>query len=226
MVFARGVRMLRVQIVEDYEVSRLGLRLMLERQPGFEVVADSEDGASAIAQYEEHLPDVVVMDLQLRDERAADTTILMKQRWSDVRILILTAHDEDEDIFEAFSAGADGYCVKEVPTAELCFAIQVVADGGTWIDPRIAGRVLNIWTKHPEWRNSAKLGFGKNGPELTSRELDILRLVVEGKRNNIIAQELAVTEETVKTYVKRLLSKLAVNDRTQAAVKAIRENLI
>lgn len=218
--------MLRVQIVEDYEVSRLGLRLMLERQPGFEVVADSEDGASAIAQYEEHLPDVVVMDLQLRDERAADTTILMKQRWSDVRILILTAHDEDEDIFEAFSAGADGYCVKEVPTAELCFAIHVVADGGTWIDPRIAGRVLNIWTKHPEWRNSARLGFGKNGPELTSRELDILRLVVEGKRNNIIAQELAVTEETVKTYVKRLLSKLAVNDRTQAAVKAIRENLI
>lgn len=140
MVFAREWKNVTSSDSGRLRGQPLGLRSMLERQPGFEVVADSEDGASAIAQYEEHLPDVIVMDLQLRDERAAVTTILMKQRWSDVRILILTAHDEDEDTpKKAFSAGADGYCVKEVPTAELCFAIQVVADGGTWIDPRIAG---------------------------------------------------------------------------------------
>jgi DNA-binding NarL/FixJ family response regulator len=144
------------------------------------------------------------------------------------RVIMLTSHDNDRDIFAALGAGADGYCLKEVSGTQLTMAIRAVANGVAWLDPGVASRVLRACAAISPQALAGEDGTPKtHGPStLSQRELDVLRLVVEGLSNQEIADKLILSVETVKTHMRHIMEKLAVSDRTQAAVKAMREGLV
>jgi NarL family two-component system response regulator LiaR len=215
-----------ILIAEDHEITRVGLKLTLEHIPGFRIVGEAEDGTSAVAKVVELKPHVVLMDIGLPLMDGIDATCKIKDEAPNTRVIMLTSHDNDRDIFAALGAGADGYCLKEVSGSQLAMAIRAVADGVAWLDPGVASRVLRACaTVQP---TNAQEG-GKqpsNTSQLSQRELDVLRLVVEGLSNQEIADRLILSVETVKTHMRHIMEKLAVSDRTQAAVKAMREGLV
>lgn len=219
-----------ILIAEDHEITRVGLKLTLERVPGFRVIGEAEDGKSAVNKVAELKPHVVLMDIGLPLMDGIDATCRIKEELPGTRVIMLTSHDNDRDIFAALGAGADGYCLKEVSGSQLVMAIRAVADGVAWLDPGVAGRVLRACASaNPVAQAAGEDGACKSTPlpsPLSQRELDVLRLVVEGLSNQEIADRLILSVETVKTHMRHIMEKLAVSDRTQAAVKAMREGLV
>lgn len=215
-------------IAEDHEITRVGLKLTLEHIPGFRVIGEAEDGKNAVKRVGELKPHVVLMDIGLPLMDGIDATCRIKEENPSTRVIMLTSHDNDRDIFAALGAGADGYCLKEVSGTQLAMAIRAVADGVAWLDPGVASRVLRACASGapiaPAQGDGAKAVAGN--PPLSQRELDVLRLVVEGLSNQEIAERLILSVETVKTHMRHIMEKLAVSDRTQAAVKAMREGLV
>jgi DNA-binding NarL/FixJ family response regulator len=212
-----------VVIVEDQEIARVGLKVILEASYGIKVLGVAQDGQEAVATTLELKPNVVLMDIGLPILNGIEATKQIKAESPEQRIIMLTSHDDDRHVFAALSAGADGYCLKEAPSQQLVMAIKAVSEGVAWLDPGIAGRVLrSIGTGEKEKEDE------KSNPAsaLSSRELDVLRLVVDGSTNQEIADKLVLSVETVKTHMRHIMEKLAVSDRTQAAVKAMREGLI
>ncbi len=217
-------------IAEDYEITRVGLRLTLAHVADFNVVGEAEDGLTAVDMVVKLKPHVVLMDIGLPGLDGIDATHRIKEESPDTRIIILTSHDSDRDVFAALGAGADGYCLKEVSSVHLASAIRAVADGVAWLDPAVAKRVLQASVTNapkPVSINDAKSAKppATNSP-LSQRELDVLLLVVEGNSNQEIADKLILSVETVKTHMRHIMEKLCVSDRTQAAVKAMREGLV
>jgi len=216
-----------VFIVEDHEMVRLGLKAGLERSEGFVVAGEAEDGLEAVEAVFRIKPNIVLMDIGLPSMDGIEATLRIKNRYSDVRVIMLTAQQDDNGIFAAFAAGADGYCLKGAPISRLTLAIRTVMDGAAWLDPAIAGRVL---------REPAKMAISAAAtPEKTSegenivlsdREREVLNLVADGLSNPEIGKRLYVSAETVKTHLRRIMEKLVVDDRTQAAVKALRQGLL
>lgn len=213
-------------IAEDQEITRLGLRLAIERFADMCVVGEAKDGQSAIAKVEELKPNVVTMDIGLPCIDGIEATRRIKENSASTRVLMLTSHDHDEDIFAALSAGADGYCLKEASAEIIAAAIRAVNDGAAWLDPAIAKRVLlpRAAGSAPGRRSGAPSGRDKFA--LSPRENEILELLVEGLSNQEMAERLIVSSETIKTHMRHIMEKLAVSDRTQAAVKALREGLL
>jgi len=218
-------------IAEDHEITRVGLKLTLEHIPGFRVVGEAEDGKGTVKKVVELRPHVVLMDIGLPLMDGIDATCRIKEEAPGTRVIMLTSHDNDRDIFAALGAGADGYCLKEVSGSQLVMAIRAVADGVAWLDPGVASRVLRtLATLTPPAQaangeaTAAKPAAGSS--PLSQRELDVLRLVVDGLSNQEIADRLILSVETVKTHMRHIMEKLAVSDRTQAAVKAMREGLV
>jgi DNA-binding NarL/FixJ family response regulator len=219
---------INIFIAEDHEITRVGLKLTLEHTEGFRVVGEAEDGKKTVKEVLELKPHVVLMDIGLPLLDGIDATALIKQEAPGVRVIMLTSHDNDRDIFAALGAGADGYCLKEVSGTQLAMAIRAVADGVAWLDPGIASRVLRaVGSATPPSQTSEDGGAKMQGlSPLSQRELDVLRLVVEGLSNQEIADRLILSVETIKTHMRHIMEKLAVSDRTQAAVKAMREGLV
>lgn len=215
-------------LVEDHEITRMGLKLTLEQHTGIQVVGQAEDGAEGISLVERLKPSVVLMDIGLPRLDGIEATRAIKQSAPQTRIIMLTSHDNDRDIFAALSAGADGYCLKETATRQLALAIATVSEGAAWLDPGIAARVLKASAVSglAESNKQSEPAEGKTTSRLSQREVDVLKLVVEGLSNQQIAEKLVLSIETVKTHMRRLMEKLAVSDRTQAAVKAMREGLL
>lgn len=208
-------RQIKILIVEDHEITRLGLKAALERVGDLRVVGEEVEGQAAVRSVTRMKPQIVLMDIGLPVMNGIDATRMIKDQCPDTRVIILTSHDSETDIFAAFSAGADGYCVKDIASDQLVMAIRAVHDGAGWIDPRIANRVLRAQaTQQP------------CDPPLSQRELEVLRLLVEGLSNQKIADRLYLSVETVRTHVRHITEKLAVSDRTQAAVKALRQGLV
>jgi two-component system, NarL family, response regulator LiaR len=216
---------INIFIAEDHEITRVGLRLTLEHVPGFCVVGEASDGKMTVKKVSELKPHVVLMDIGLPLMDGIDATTKLKQEVPGTRIIMLTSHDNDRDIFAALGAGADGYCLKEVSGTQLVMAIRAVADGVAWLAPGVASRVLRACaTVSPTSDSSAKISAMAS--PLSQRELEVLKLVVEGLSNQEIADKLILSVETVKTHMRHIMEKLAVSDRTQAAVKAMREGLV
>ena len=223
---------IKIFIADDHEITRVGLKLTLQNVPDFKVIGEAEDGKETIRLVKELKPDVVLMDIGLPIMDGIDATGRIKDEVPDTRIIMLTSHDSDRDVFAALGAGADGYCLKEVSGTQLINAIRAVADGVAWLDPGVASRVLracatnNPFAAAADDINSAK-GLGMSpASSLSQRELDVLRLVVEGLSNQEIAGRLILSVETIKTHMRHIMEKLAVSDRTQAAVKAMRSGLV
>lgn len=214
-----------VIIVEDYDILRDGLRIALERDGNFQILGEATDGLTAIHKIETLKPDVVIMDIGLPQMDGISVTRELKQKCPEVKIIILTAHDNEKEIFGAFAAGAAGYCLKDVAAQKLSLAIRSVAGGAVWIDPSIAGTVLQCLASHGK-EQASPTSEQNEKLDLSPREIEVLRLMTEGLGNKEIADKLVISVSTVRTHVDHILEKLSVSGRTQAAVKALRLRLI
>jgi DNA-binding NarL/FixJ family response regulator len=205
---------IRLVIVDDHSVVREGLRAFLRLQEGIEVVGEAADAEESIRVAAGSSPDVILLDLVMPGGDGVAAIRRLLSVAPAVRVLVLTSFADDAQIFAALAAGASGYLLKDVDPAALADGIRDVHAGRPALHPSIAARLMR------------REGSGAAHTDLTSRELDVLRLVVEGLANKQIAQRLGIGEKTVKTHVSRVLAKLGVEDRTQAAVLAIREGLV
>ncbi len=202
---------IRIMIVEDHIVVRQGLAALLETVADFQVVAEAEDASQAVALFRQHQPDITLMDLRLSKSMGVDAITSIRSKHPEARIIVLTTFDGDEDIYRALQAGARGYLLKGMDGDELMDAIRVVHAGKKRIPPSVAERLAE------------RVG---GGPALTSRETEVLRRIVLGENNKEIASALNISEATVKTHINNLLSKLGVNDRTQAATTALQRGIV
>ncbi len=210
---------LRILIVDDHEVVRLGLRALLDRHPDFTVVDEAGTAREAIQKALLHRPDVVVMDIRLPGRSGIDACRDIVSQLPDTRVIMLTSYAEDELLFDAIEAGACGYVLKQVGSDDLIRAIEAVGRGEALLDPAVTRRVLE------RVREAARRDEVAAFAELTEQELRVLALVAEGKTNREIAHALYLGEGTVRNYVSSILSKLGVTNRAEAAAFAVRHNL-
>ncbi|MDR3617308.1 MAG: response regulator transcription factor [Candidatus Obscuribacterales bacterium] len=214
-----------VMIVEDQMLTRIGLRAVVESFPDLEVVAEAENGKLAVEQALIIKPNAVVMDVEMPVMDGIEATKQIKQLVPESNVLILTSHDLDDDVFAALAAGADGYCLKDASADSLAGAIRAVSGGATWLDQAIAKRVLRA-SVGTQSKAPVKAEKKNDKFALSARQTEILELLVEGLSNQQMADRLFVSNETIKTHMRHIMEKLAVADRTQAAVKALREGLL
>lgn len=218
-----------VLLVEDHTMTRMGLSIVLEQAEGIELVAEAEDGLSGVEKAQEYSPDVILMDIGLPNIDGIEATKRIKEINPDSKVLIFTSRDNEDDVFASFKAGADGYIMKGSSPAQTTNAIKAVSEGTAWIDPTIARLVLsNIQKNTPTPAPSGEINYkaGRNTYGLTEREMEVLALIVEGLSNPQIADKLVITRATAKAHVHSILQKLYVDDRTKAAVMAMKEGLV
>ena len=218
--------MISVLVVDDVELVREGLRMILDAEPDVSVVGTACDGAQAVSEVRRLRPDVVLMDIRMPgvDGLAATRHILGTAGMPPCKVIVLTTFDVDEHVYEALRAGASGFLLKDVPAAQLVHAIRVVAAGEALLAPSVTRRLIAGFTGSPPPRASEPTVLPGVG-ELTARELEVLVLLADGLSNAEIAARLFVGEATVKTHVARVLMKLGVRDRVQAVIVAFRAGL-
>ncbi len=236
---------IRITLIEDHDLTRVGMRTALQQRPGFKVVGEAANGTDGLKLMTSAKPDVAIVDIGLPDIDGIELTRRFRQAQTAMedgaitKVLILTLQDNEDVVLAAFAAGADSYCMKDVSLDQLVEALRVTQEGNSWIDPAIARVVLRqARDTQPEGSAVAELktvSIGAAEPEynqiieaypLTERELEVLQLIVDGCSNAAIAEKLYITVGTVKTHVRNILNKLCADDRTQAAVRALRSGLI
>ncbi len=209
--------MIRLMLVDDQRLMRDGLRTLLELEEDFEIVGEAENGQQALDLYERLQPDVVMMDIRMPLMDGVEATRHLHEQWPEAQVIILTTFDDDEYVFEGLRAGAQGYLLKAVSSAELADAIRTVAAGGALIDPSVTRKVVAEFARMAPSTRPPQQELVES---LSDRELDVLRLLAEGFTNKEIAQRLFLAEGTVKNYVTSILGKIGARDRTQAALRA------
>lgn len=210
---------MRVIICDDQVIVRDGLAMLLNLERDIEVVGVARDGGEAVALVARLLPDLVLMDLKMREMNGVEATRQIRARFPQVKVLVLTTYDDDEWLFEAVRAGAAGYILKDIPRAELVRAVRGTIEGKSYVDPAVAGKLLNRLSGSPSQPLSALT------TKLTERELAVLRLLASGLPNTMIAERLHLSEGTVRNHISAILAKLNVADRTQAALLALQHGL-
>ncbi|MGQ4646228.1 response regulator [Lyngbya aestuarii] len=201
---------IRVLIADDHSIVRQGLATIINRDPEMTVIAQAEDGQQAIALFREHQPDVTLMDLRMPQVGGVEAISAICAEFKPARIIVLTTYDGDEDIYRGLQAGAQGYLLKDAKLNELLNAIRTVHRGQQYIPAEVG----------------AKLVQRMSNPELSTRELEALRLMAQGMNNQNIAIAMSIGESTVKSHVNRILSKLGASDRTQAVIVAVKRGIV
>lgn len=215
-----------VVIIEDFKLTRVGLRCALNSNEDIEVIGESENASDGLSIIEKQTPDVVLMDLGLPDMNGIEATIKVKELNPDVKVIALTSHDREEEVVAALSSGATAYCLKDIDPHKLADVVRDVATGVCWLDPEIAQMALNAFPKVDNVGLLPSRATDENRVPLTEREFEVLKHLVSGKSNTEIAKELIVSVHTAKAHVCSILQKMCVNDRVQAAVKAVKEGLV
>jgi DNA-binding NarL/FixJ family response regulator len=208
-------RPIRVLIADDHPVVRQGLRTYLELQPDIEIAGEAGGGVEAAAQAKRLAPDVVLLDMVMPDGDGLEALRRIGSGRGTPRVVVLTSFPADDRVVEAMRAGAAGYLLKDAQPAELLAAIRSAHSGGSPLHPQAAARLVGELRRPPD-----------AGADLTAREREVLGLIARGLPNKAIALRLSLSEKTVKTHVSAILRKLDVTDRTQAALKAVREGLV
>jgi DNA-binding NarL/FixJ family response regulator len=211
----------RVLLVDDHDLFRTGLRALLEEQ-GVDVVGEAQTGMAALAEMREAAPDVVVMDLNMPGLTGVETTRQMATIAPLTRVLVLTISDQDADVMDAILAGACGYLLKDASIRDLVSGIHAAATGGSLISPAIAAKVLQRLRATSSSAHEPKAIRS----ELSDRELQVLKLIANGKDNTMIAAELHISPKTVKNHISNILMKLQIDNRIQAAVYAVRTGIV
>src|SRR5438105_9981530 len=214
---AAPARLGRIIIADDHELARLGLRTMLEPEPDLKVIGEAATGREAVALSSQLQPDLVLMDIRMPDLDGLGATRSIKEERPRVSILIVTLSEDPDYLLEALRVGAAGYVLKDASRREVVAAVRQVLNGESPLDPKLAVQLIRRLAHQTPPKDQP----AKHGDELTQRELDVLRLVAEGKTNAEIAQSLFVSVGTVKVHVERIINKLGVSDRTQAAVRGV-----
>ncbi|MER3475317.1 MAG: DNA-binding response regulator [Leptolyngbya sp. ERB_1_2] len=230
---------IRITLIEDHDLTRVGMKTALQQRPGFQVVGEAANGTDGLKMLTSLKPDVAIVDIIELTRRFRQAQAAMEDQ-PNTRVLILTLQDQEDTVLAAFAAGADSYCMKDVSLDQLVDALRVTQEGHSWIDPAIA-RVVLRQTQSNAIQNEAlmeaqqQVAITAIEPEynqiieaypLTERELEVLQLIVDGCSNAAIAEKLYITVGTVKTHVRNILNKLCADDRTQAAVRALRSGLV
>lgn len=243
--------LIRILLVEDHALTRVGIKTVLKREQDLSVVGEASNGEEAVAQAEALKPDIILMDVGMPVMDGIQASKKIVDSGNPAKIIMLTQHDNDQDILASLAAGASGYCLKDVESARLYMAIRTVNAGDAWLDSSIAGKVLKLYSQQPqaspEQSQSPQVtekastdtapaaaavpqkAYEPDRPyaePLSPRELEVLALIVEGLSNQQISDRLIISLPTTKTHVRNILNKLAVDDRTQAAVHAMRRGIV
>lgn len=214
---------INILIVEDHTLTRIGLKTALEESSFIKVIGESEYGEKGVELAKELNPTLIIMDLGLPNMNGIEATKAIKNYNSEIKIIILTSHEAEDEILGAISAGADAYCLKDISPSRLISIIENVADGGVWLDPSIAKTVLTqIIFCNNEKRHQNK---SEKSP-LSDREVEVLQLIANGLNNLEIAKQISISQHTVKSHISNIIQKLAVDDRTQAVANALRKGWI
>lgn len=218
---------IRILLVEDHKLMRVGLKSLFEEQKDdLEVVSEAQCGKEAVENYKISHPDVVLMDIGLPDISGIEAGKRIIESSPQAKIMILTSHLSEDEVLSALHAGIRAYVMKDINIEILKMIIKTVKDGAMWIDPKVVPilRDKNCGVIPP--RQMSRAMFKEQHANLTQREYEVLKLVVDGKSNSEIAKELTISEHTAKAHVCNIIQKLVVDDRTQAAVKALKEGLV
>jgi len=222
---------IKIILIDDHQLFREGIKRILDFEPMFEVVAEADDGSEALTVVEEYKPDVVIMDINMPNVNGVEATKQLVDANPETKVIILSIHDDENYVTHALKTGARGYLLKEMDADTLIEAVKVVADGGSYLHPKVTHNLVN------EFRRLALSGQNENAhpakPEirrplhiLTRRECEVLQMLADGKSNRGIGEALFISEKTVKNHVSNILQKMNVNDRTQAVVVAIKNGWV
>ena len=219
-------REIKVVIIEDFKLTRVGLRCALNENEDISVVGESEDAINGLKMIEQTKPDVILMDLGLPGMNGIEAIMKLRETNKITKVIALTSHDREEEVIAVLSAGANAYCLKDIDPTKLADVIRDVANGVCWLDAEIAEKVLRSFPKQEKMFLLNSKSQSENQVPLTEREYEVLKHLVSGKSNTEIAKELIVSVHTAKAHVCSILQKMCVNDRVQAAVKAVREGIV
>ena len=219
-------KQISIIIVEDFKLTRVGLRCALNANPDINVVAECEDAINGLKQIENLKPDVVLMDLGLPVMNGIEAMIKVKEISPDTKIIALTSHDREEEVVAALSSGANAYCLKDIDPVKLADVIRDVNNGVCWIDSEVSKLALKSIPRTETYGLLTNQNSEQPKIPLTEREFEVLKHLVAGKSNTEIAKELIVSVHTAKAHVCSILQKMCVNDRVQAAVKAVKEGIV
>ncbi|WP_079505397.1 response regulator transcription factor [Mesobacillus jeotgali] len=209
--------MIKVVFVDDHEMVRIGVSSYLSAQPDIEVIGEADNGKAGVDMALELRPDIILMDLVMKEMDGIEATKQIIEQWAEAKIIIVTSFLDDEKVYPALEAGATSYMLKTSKASEIANAVRVTYSGQPVLEPEVTGKMMmKMRQKH-----SVELH-----EELTEREMEVLKLIAEGKTNQEIADELFIALKTVKTHVSNILSKLQVQDRTQAVIYAFRHSLV
>jgi len=219
----------KIIIIDDHQLFREGVKRILEFEESFEVVAEGDDGSDIISLYKEHMPDVVLMDINMPGKNGVEATAELIREFPDAKVIMLSIHDDESYVTHALKSGALGYMLKEMDADEIVEAIKVVANGGSYLHPKVTKNLVAEFRRLSEHEN--KGSFHQTEVRrpfhlLTKRECEVLQLLTDGQSNRAIGETLFISEKTVKNHVSSILQKMNVNDRTQAVVTAIKNGWV
>ncbi|UYZ22756.1 response regulator [Mesobacillus jeotgali] len=209
--------MIKVVFVDDHEMVRIGVSSYLSAQPDIEVIGEADNGKKGVEMALELRPDIILMDLVMKEMDGIEATKRIIEHWPEARIIIVTSFLDDEKVYPALEAGATSYMLKTSKASEIANAVRVTYSGQPVLEPEVTGKMMMKMRQ----KNNVELH-----EELTEREMEVLKLIAEGKTNQEIADELFIALKTVKTHVSNILSKLQVQDRTQAVIYAFRHSIV
>ncbi|WP_265416678.1 response regulator transcription factor [Alkalihalobacillus deserti] len=227
------INKIKIVIIDDHQLFREGVKRILAMEKEFEIVADGQDGSQALELVKLYRPDVVLMDINMPNMNGVEATKELVQAFPNIKVLILSIHDDESYVTHVLKTGASGYLLKEMDADALIEAVKVVASGGAYIHPKVTHNLINEYRRlakeddiHEESIGYREVEYRKPLHILTRRECEVLQLMTDGQSNRLIGESLFISEKTVKNHVSNILQKMSVNDRTQAVVEAIKKGFV
>ena len=217
---------IKILLVEDQKLMRIGIKSLFSDYPEMEVIGEAVNGKEAVEKAKLIKPDIILMDIGLSDISGIEATKQILENNSNIKVIMLTSHINEEELNASLTAGANAYVIKDISTEYLMNVIKMVKSGAMWIDPHVVPFIREKNNGIIPSRQVSRSVFRQNHSNLTQREYEVLKLVVDGQSNSQIAKTLTISEHTAKAHVCNIIQKLVVDDRTQAAVKALKEGLV
>lgn len=217
---------IKILLAEDQKLMRIGIKSLFNDYPEMEIIGEAVNGKEAVEKAKLIKPDIILMDIGFPDISGIEATKQILENNSNIKIIILTSHITDEELNASLEAGANAYIIKDISTEFLMSVIKMVKQGAMWIDPHVVPFIREKNNGIIPSRRISRNVFRQNHSNLTKREYEVLKLVVDGQSNSQIAKTLTISEHTAKAHVCNIIQKLVVDDRTQAAVKALKEGLV
>jgi len=221
--------MTTIIIIDDHQLFREGVKRILDFEDSFDVIAEGDDGNDVLSLYDQYLPDVVLMDINMPTKNGIDATSELLGKYPDAKVIMLSIHDDESYVTHALKTGALGYMLKEMDANAIVAAIKVVAKGGSYLHPKVTKNLVSEFRRLSERENKGNFHqteIRRPFHLLTKRECEVLQLLTDGQSNRTIGETLFISEKTVKNHVSSILQKMSVNDRTQAVVTGIKNGWV